>query len=123
MTEIVMYIIARQDLGMSAGKLAAQVGHGVQLAMRHAETNCGGVVLANLVEWERGSYAKIVLGARDQGAMDCLAVDLNMAELNWIWVFDEGRTELRGINSTCIALVPMPKSKAAPVVGKLRLYK
>ena len=31
--EIVMYIIVRNDLGMSPGKVAAQVGHGVELAI------------------------------------------------------------------------------------------
>jgi peptidyl-tRNA hydrolase, PTH2 family len=119
--EIVMYLIARQDLGMSPGKLAAQVGHGVQLAMRAAE-RCSPEMAAQLRRWEASSYAKIVLGVPDLPALDVVAGEVWKAGFEFVRVVDEGRTEIARA-TTCIALVPMPKSRAAPVVGKLRLYK
>jgi len=115
--ELVMYIVARTELTMSPGKLAAQVGHGVQLAMRKAEKEGS----SPLAAWESNDYPKVILGgtirdfeklSRDR-ALDGLMVS----------VFDNGRTEVPAGSMTVLAFVPMRKSLAKKWVGRLRLYK
>jgi peptidyl-tRNA hydrolase len=95
-TEPVMYIVIRSDLGMSPGKAAAQVGHAVQLAIRHAEKLTETTIPEWLATWEAGSYTKIVLSAKDEDELKAVA-----SSPFWRAVVDEGRTELAGKNVTC----------------------
>jgi peptidyl-tRNA hydrolase, PTH2 family len=120
--DLVMYLVARSDLGMSPGKLAAQVGHGVQLAMRLAERMyaLAGVQDNQLTQWERNSYPKVVLGATGKELMAlCEKVPHGLLAK----VIDEGRTEIPRGTYTCVAFVPMLKSDAQQWVKRLRLYK
>lgn len=113
--------MARTDLKMSPGKLAAQVGHAVQLAIRNAETREASSLL--LREWEKGSYAKVVLGMKSLEEMSALGFDLMTRGYPFVVVEDEGRTEITGKNQTCLALIPLRKSNAFKMVGHLRLYR
>jgi len=120
--EVVMYIVARKDLKMSAGKLAAQVGHGVQDALEI----CQGSPVDNLVDlhwfmsWVTGSRTKIVLAAGSLAEIETL--HSTIGEDYCRLVEDEGRTEIAP-TKTVLALVPMPKSRARPFVGHLPLYR
>jgi len=133
--EVTMYLIVRADLKLSKGKLAAQVGHGVQLAMRAAECrsiNLGDFAAAAdhdcvlsapkwLQAWERGSYAKIALRVDSVAQLDALAERLRAAGAKFARVVDEGRTEIPAGTTTVLALQPMPRSVAAPFVRDLKL--
>ncbi len=118
--EIVMYIVVRSDLHMSPGKMAAQVGHAVQLAIRHAEALRADFT-DYLTPWEAGSYAKIVLACSGEWELYTVA-----NSPFWRAVVDEGRTEIAARTVTCAALVPMPKEAAramSPMLAKLRLFR
>lgn len=116
--EIVMYIIARADLKMSPGKLAAQVGHGVQYAMMKAR-NGSEETLETLERWENGSSTKIVLKAESYSHLMALQSSIPITS---VVVVDEGRTEIPS-TETVLALVPVPKSFAAPYLNHLPLYR
>lgn len=118
--EFCMYLIARKDLAMSPGKLAAQVGHAVQLAIREAEYSDG---QAALDAWESTSHTKIVLGVADLNELRLVRSAATRAGIPWVEVWDEGRTELSGKTLTVLGLVPVKKSWARPVVGGLGVYR
>lgn len=124
--EIVMYLIARTDLGMSSGKLAAQVGHGVQLAMRKAEQNNPFDDDASALQrWEANDYPKIVLGGdkRDFERMLKLAGESQAVGSRLVRVVDNGRTEIPEGSITVLAFVPMRRVLGKQWFKRLRLYK
>ncbi len=117
--EIAMYIVVRSDLVMSPGKVAAQVGHGVELALdlgkRRApqwtpsDKPCTKIVLqANFEEFH--SFISEVTLSKEHG--NHVAV-----------VVDEGRTEITPNTMTVAALIPMPRSEAQRFTSKLKRYK
>lgn len=66
MSQYVQYIVANKGLGMSAGKLAAQVAHasvkGYQMSISEDKT---AEEVEAVREWDRTGHTKIVLEARD----------------------------------------------------------
>lgn len=124
--ELVMYLIARTDLNMSPGKLAAQVGHGVQLAMRKAEGNSPfDDDASDLRDWESNDYPKIVLGGekRDFDRLLKQASESQALSSRMVKVIDNGRTEVPVGSITVLALVPMSKETGRQWLKRLRLYK
>lgn len=127
--EITQYLIVRTDLAMSPGKVAAQVGHGVQLAMRLVERQVSENPIGieamnravNLCEWENGDYPKVILGGTKRDFEKLCSIDGITSKM--VKVIDNGRTEIPAGSMTCLAFVPMPKSMAKKWVGRLRLYK
>ena len=57
-----MVIVARKDLKMGAGKLAAQVGHGVLAAYKKSVKNSP----ENIEKWEMFGQAKVVVRANSE---------------------------------------------------------
>jgi peptidyl-tRNA hydrolase, PTH2 family len=112
--EIVMYLIVRSSLGMPKGKIAAQVGHGVQLIIRAIEAQGGPRDKLWLEEWELQSYTKLVLKADDEEFFKPRSAFGR-------YVVDEGRTAVEAGSRTVYAMAPMPKSRAAPYVEGLKL--
>ena len=123
--EIVMYLCVRTDLPMSPGKVAAQVGHGVQLAIRRAEVLTVTKNSDDLRNWEAGDYAKVILGGdkRDFEKLCKLASEDATLGSRLVKVIDNGRTEVPAGSMTILAFVPMRKSEAKKWVGRLRLYR
>lgn len=109
MDEIVMYFVAREDLKMSPGKLAAQVGHGVQYILARTLTS---KEIEWFYEWKNGSSAKVVLSVPSLEKLVELAEILDNAWIPYARVIDQ-KTE------TVLALAPMPRSIAKPYVGLL----
>ena len=114
--EVVMYLIVRNDLGMSPGKVAAQVGHGVELAI------ATGKRFYQHYQVSDPPTTKIVLQA-------------NLSEFNNIindcWpnyqvydvVVDEGRTEIEPGSKTVLAFAAMPRYVLGPMLAHLKTYK
>lgn len=138
-------IIARRDLKMSPGKLAAQVSHGSMAFLTSAikdsavitkpEIGIGKPIYYNssllfdqglYEEWIQGSFTKIVLGAKNRDkllhAAD-LADSLGMIEgIDYFCIFDNCYTELTpeepdGTTLTCIGFKPMD-SELIDQIGK-----
>lgn len=113
-TEIVIYLIVRNDLNMSPGKVAAQCGHGVELAL-----NQGKRYAPNWIPNDP-PCTKIVLQA-DFSEMKSLLETIST--IHSCSVIDEGRTEIEPGSLTVISMIPMPKHLAKPFVSHLKLYK
>lgn len=112
--EVVMYIVVRSSLNMPKGKMAAQVGHGVQLVMRAIEAQGTPQDKLWMEEWELHSYTKIVLKADDEAFLKARGAFGR-------YVTDEGRTAVEPGTLTVYAMAPMPKSLASPYVEGLKL--
>lgn len=107
-------IVVNKSLGMSQGKLAAQVAHASILSMFEAPE---GIVCG----WLDNSYSKIVLQV--ESTQDLLDLQERANELNLpsALVIDEGRTELNNGSITCLGIGPATKEIIDEVTGKLRL--
>lgn len=115
---LVMYLVARESLNMSPGKLAAQVGHGVQHVLAAVLLNAPTTfahVRPRLLQWLAGDYRKVVLRASDAewGRLK----DLNPAAI----VTDDGHTEVNPGTETVLAFWPMRKSERPSLLKRLRV--
>lgn len=141
--KVVMYLIARRDLNMSPGKLAAQVGHGVQYVLAddlkqriekiqtsiwkklwlklHAMWHSTADDDRNFMsEWAENDHTKIVLMVHSLEELACLEALLGtLAKV----VVDAGHTELSAGTRTVLAMKPMPKSLAREYVRHLKSYR
>lgn len=107
-------IVVNKSLGMSQGKLAAQVAHASILSMFEASE---GIVCG----WLDNSYPKIVLQVETTQDLFDLQEKANELKLPSALVIDEGRTELSNGSITCLGIGPATKELIDEVTGKLRL--
>ena len=146
------YIVVDRSLGMSAGKLAAQVAHasvaallaGTQRYVEQGDAGAapiglewGGSLARTSVEadvlaaWVRQGEPKIVLAVDGERALASL---VNRAEssglmegVDFFCIRDACRTELTpdetGSRWTCVGFAPMDMETIAPVTGQLPLYR
>ena len=107
-------IVVNKSLGMSQGKLAAQVAHASVLSL--LDTNeavaCG---------WLDNSYPKIVLQVETTQDLIDLQEKANSFRIANALVIDEGRTEVSNGAITCLGIGPDVKSRIDEVTGDLRL--
>lgn len=119
----VMYILANKALGMSAGKLAAQVGHGVGRALFDAISDPDRY--QEWAEYQEKGETKIVLECRDTEHLLMAERYLNEHGIKTFLVIDEGRTEIPAHTPTVLATEILDKN--APEVqfalGEFKTYK
>lgn len=126
--EIVQYYIVRSDLGMSTGKVGAQISHATKKFMLGYQNVCkrcesipmGGLPLIkkNITEkWLGSSYPSIILKATKND------FDKIKELLDVFVVEDEGRTEIEPGSETVIVTWPMQKSAAPKKLQRLQLLK
>jgi PTH2 family peptidyl-tRNA hydrolase len=109
-------IVVRADLGMSAGKVAAQAAHAAVAA-----------ALANrrrraFRDWTRAGQPKVVLQAGSAAELDEVVAHARSAGLPVQVVCDAGRTQVPAGTPTCCAVGPAPDDQVDAVTGDLRLY-
>jgi peptidyl-tRNA hydrolase len=135
-----LYIIINVDLGMTAGKIAAQTGHAIDImrdeideiksrAIRYQKTDK--LILSkkqiesfdldlqrynNYLCWKQAHRRKIVLQAH-QKEFEKL---LNYGEVFKYFVTDAGLTQVKPGSVTIIGLLPMRKNNAPKLVRRLR---
>ena len=114
-----MVIIVRNDLGMSVGKIAAQVGHAVLGVYKVAQMENPQAV----DQWEMLAWPKIVLQVESEAKMDELRQQAEDAGLWNFQVQDAGRTEVEPGTKTVLAIGPDLNSKIDVITGKLKLLK
>ena len=107
-------IVVNKSLGMSQGKLAAQVAHASILSMLEANE---GIVCG----WLDNSYPKIVLQVETTQDLLDLQEKANDLNIPSALVIDEGRTELSNGAITCLGIGPSTKAIIDEVTGELRL--
>jgi PTH2 family peptidyl-tRNA hydrolase len=108
-------LVARTDLGMGKGKVAAQVAHAaVAAALRTQGT-------AAFNAWIREGQPKVVLkvSGEDDLLRVCAAAD--EAGLHVETIRDAGRTQLEAGTLTCCAIGPAPIDQVDEVTGTLSL--
>jgi peptidyl-tRNA hydrolase len=129
---IVLYLIVRESLNMSCGKIGAQIGHGVQHILihyfraqvlkvkAHNDDKFPAEELEHIkitTEWLSNSSTKIVKVATDEEW-----VQIKEEYKDYDVVKDAGFTEVAPGSETLITLWPQHKSKASQtIVEKLRL--
>jgi peptidyl-tRNA hydrolase, PTH2 family len=102
----VQYIVANKGLGMSPGKLAAQVAHAAVNAYRLHVDECS---LALSAEWLMTGHTKIVLEARDTEHLLMVERYLDERGIKTCLIIDEGRTEIAPHTPTALATVIVDK--------------
>ena len=145
-------IIARKDLQMSPGKLAAQcchaslafladpiaMGQGVEATEQNGEWVYRAVITldkATYEEWFDGSFTKTVCGAKNRNQLlkaKTMAEELGLAEnRDFFLIRDACHTELEpeefdengeGMTLTCIGFRPLPDEVAHQISRKFHLY-
>lgn len=133
---IIMYLIVRESLNMSAGKTAAQCAHASQmLLLKHIETdadvNWTMVAHGDIDErikservmlfksWLNSSFRKVVLKADDKEWAKIKA-DLEAGD---VIVVDAGLTEIEPGSETVIGMHPMYKSSVDRLIKRLQVLK
>jgi PTH2 family peptidyl-tRNA hydrolase len=119
---MVQYFVVKESLGMSPGKLGAQVAHAEMLFMLEVYTWAVPDVqppkYKTVEEWLKTSYTKILLGASDN-EFEKAKTD----EIQHVVVVDLGRTEIAAGSETVIGFWPMRKSarSRSKALKRLRL--
>jgi len=108
-------IVARADLGMGEGKLAAQVAHASLQAYEEADD-------ATRREWKGSGQKKIVLQADGEAMLFELADRAERKGLPHAVVRDAGHTQLDPGTVTALAIGPVPERSVDSVTGDLQLY-
>ena len=136
-------IIARKDLNMSPGKLAAQVSHGSMAFISwfvrnnvNLDGHVDGYIDENVLHnWLEGSFTKCVLQAKNRNQLlkaKTMAEEFGMVEGKDFWLIkDNCYTELEpeevdengiGRTLTCIGFRPMDSNVIDQIGKKYHLY-
>lgn len=115
MKEIKQVIVAREDLGMSPGKLAAQVAHAAIAAYKVASKE-------DIDSWEQDGVTKIVLSCRNEKDLLNIYKQAMADYLPTSMICDEGRTEIKPGSITCVGIGPAHSEAINKITGSLRLY-
>lgn len=118
----VMYMIVRDSLGMSAGKIGAQCGHAVGMIYNHYNEICvehkSSKLIASFKEWQNTSFRKVVLRAKEN-QWERLKSKLDL----FVLVRDAGLTEVSPNSETVIGIWPIKKSERPNCLRKLQALK
>ena len=134
--DTVQYLVVRQDLDMSAGKMSAQAAHasssivcahfGFLRGLRGAEHLQSH--LSAFRQWQEKSFAKVVLRVKTRAQVLQLCDELDGLKIPYAPIFDACRTELvpeepNGSVLTCIGLSPLFRDEIPKCLQKLQVYK
>jgi len=112
-------VCVREDLGMSAGKVAAQVGHAVHALCRECPAG------PSLDAWEDENLGSAIICVAVASMTELIQVrdQATAAQITTFPVFDAGRTEVESGTCTVMAVGPATSAELKPITGALRLYK
>lgn len=116
--ETKLVIVARKDLKLSAGKLAAQVGHAsvdcALKAMRHQRDTFD--------RWHAEGQKKVVVKAENERELFRLKLEAERAGLTTALIADAGHTELAPGTITVLGIGPGRDLDVDKLTGSLPLY-
>jgi PTH2 family peptidyl-tRNA hydrolase len=117
---LIMYLIVRESLNMSVGKIAAQCGHATQMVLlQHFEAPTMKSEPSAFEEWLSTSFRKVVLSADEKE----WAKVRDSGEVRFLTVTDAGLTEVPSGSETVMVLWPMRKSLVPKVIKRLQVLK
>ena len=107
--ELIEYIVVNKDLNMSAGKIAAQVGHVCGMCAEKQS------LLPKYKKWKDSyDFKKIVLAGHQK--------DLEkLKEQNFFYVIDKGYTEIPANSLTAVSLGIMTRKEAKKYIKRLQI--
>ncbi|MGG4434397.1 aminoacyl-tRNA hydrolase [Priestia megaterium] len=108
--ELIQYYIVNKELEMSAGKVAAQVGHVATEIAVHLHDD------STFEEWFNNNQKKIILKGKEKDL-------LKLIEQGFYYIRDNGLTEIPANSLTVVGLPPMKRSEAQLYIKRLQLYK
>lgn len=108
-------IVARTDIGMGTGKLAAQVAHASLKAYENADSDAQSA-------WKSGGQKKVVLKGTDEAQLHRLAEEASRERLPYALIRDAGHTQLEPGTVTTLAVGPGEENIVDKVTGDLSLY-
>lgn len=113
----VMYIFVNKSIGMSPGKMAAQVAHAAVVASDRSNPEMRNA-------WnEYGFYTKLVMEARDSNHLETIMKYLEERNIrSWI-IIDEGRTEIKKHTPTALGVEIIDKDTKGEIFKSFDLYK
>ncbi len=127
-----MYLVVRESLAMSAGKIAAQCGHGVRLLMQQFADTCKIDGLDRYGQripffdamntWLDNDPPTIVTLQADEKEWRKL-VDMPRIQPRSFIVVDAGRTEVAPGSETVMSFVPMLRSERPKALSRLQTLK
>ncbi|MHC1688777.1 MAG: peptidyl-tRNA hydrolase Pth2 [Methanothrix sp.] len=117
MMEFKQCIVIREDLKLSAGKLAVQVAHAAVMAVERAEK----MDKSTVSNWKGEGQKKVVLKAPGVPDLYRLREDAERAGIASAIVIDAGLTEIPAGTVTALGLGPAPNKQMDKVTGKLKL--
>jgi PTH2 family peptidyl-tRNA hydrolase len=110
-------IVARADLGMGKGKLAAQAAHAslaaAEEAMKKREEW--------YQEWKTSGQMKVVVKVHSEEELQELHRKAKSAKLPAALIQDRGLTQVEPGTVTCLGIGPGPDDEIDKLTGKLKL--
>ena len=116
-SELTMVFIARKDLKLSAGKLAAQVGHATADCITKAER----AEPRMLDRYMRVGQRKVVCQAANEDELRRLFGEAKNAGIIASLITDAGHTEIPAGTVTVVGLGPNERDKIDSITGSLPL--
>ncbi|WP_332898213.1 peptidyl-tRNA hydrolase Pth2 [Haladaptatus sp. CMSO5] len=108
-------IVARTDIGMGTGKLAAQVAHASLSAYEDANSRARS-------KWKGEGQKKVVLKASSEAELFELADKARAEGLPYAIIRDAGHTQLEPGTVTTLAVGPAQDNLVDKVTGDLSLF-
>lgn len=113
-------IVVRKDLEMSPGKCAAQCCHA---SLTSFVISTKGHSHTAVHSWFETGQTKIVVMIDDEEQLLTLRDILKEVNIPHYLVKDEGRTELKGSNYTCLGIGPVEAKEIDQYTRSLKLYR
>lgn len=113
--ELKMVFCVRHDLGMSKGKVAAQVGHAVLACWQTTRRNATWREWAKA--WNYRAAAKITLVVNTLEQLEEIEAAATAAGLPHCVIEDAGRTEIAAGSRTVLGIGPAPKALIDKITG------
>lgn len=118
-SDLRMLFFVRTDLGMTKGKIAAQVGHATQYLVTKQYL---GIPTTTFLEWEQNDSIKICLSVKSEEELLTflnIGRDLN---INTELVVDKGFTQFKGeLTKTVVGWGPLLKKEHESYTSHLKL--
>lgn len=110
-------IVARADIGMGKGKLAAQAAHASLAAAEQAMRRKEGWY----DEWKESGQLKVVVKVHSEEELQELYRKAKSARLPAALIQDRGLTQVEPGTITCLGIGPGPDEQVDSLTGKLKL--
>jgi len=112
-----MVLVVRNDLNMTKGKIAAQVGHAVLGAYKKGLKKD----LPAMKRWSSGGQSKVAVKVNSEEELLAIEKKAKEERILCYVVLDAGRTQIPSGSKTVLAVGPAPRSKVDKVTGQLKL--